>query len=244
MTRTIVITGAGAGLGRALARELTRRGEQTVLLGRTLEKLHSLVAELGQTSMAVECDVGNPESVRSAFAAIEKRHAHIDVLINNAAIYEPVLVREATDLQIHNALQTNLAGPIYCSRAALPLMQRGAQIINISTDTVVTPYAMFSLYQSTKAGLERFTAALRAEVEPAGIRVSLMRAGPMYDRESAWRVAPDVVKRFAEENIKRGIDSKKMPVSSFASAAKVITTLLDLPADVDIAAMHAEGHRP
>jgi meso-butanediol dehydrogenase/(S,S)-butanediol dehydrogenase/diacetyl reductase len=212
-------------------------------LGRTLTKLQKLAAELGPAALAVECDVGQPDSVRSAFTAIARQHPRVDVLINNAAIYEPFFVRDATDGQIDAALRTNLAGPIYCSRAAIPVMERGAQIINISTDTVASPYAMFSLYQSTKAGLERFTSALRTELEPAGIRVSLMRAGPMYDQDSAWRVDPATVKRFAEENLKRGIDSRKIPVSTFESAARAVCTLMDLPADLEVTTMWAEGHR-
>lgn len=243
MAKAVVVTGAGAGLGRAIARRIADRGDQVILLGRTLAKVQKVAGELGSSALAVECDVGQPDSVRAAFALIAKRHPTIDVLINNAAVYEPFFVEAATDAQIDAALRTNLAGPIYCSRAAIAVMPRGSQIINISTDTVATPYAMFSLYQSTKAGLERFSSALRTELEPSGIRVTLMRAGPMFDQDSGWRVDPAIVKRFAEENLKRGLDSRKTPVSSFVSAASTVCALLDMPADLDVVSLWAEGHR-
>ena len=86
MTKVVVITGAGKGLGRAIARHIAARGDQVVLLGRTLSNVQTVAAELGSPAFALECDVGQPESVRAAFASIAQRHSGIDVLINNAAI--------------------------------------------------------------------------------------------------------------------------------------------------------------
>src|SRR5262249_27799256 len=132
MGRCIAVTGAGAGLGRALARRLAADGETIILLGRTRARLDTLAAELGPAAHVSVCDVANADSVRAACAALAERHPKIDVLINNAAIYQPFFVKDATDEQITAALTTNFAGPIYCSRAFIPMMQRGAHIINIS----------------------------------------------------------------------------------------------------------------
>src|SRR5579862_126312 len=99
------------GLGRALARRFAADGHHVVLLARTLAKVQEAAAELGDRAMAVACDVGLPDSVRAAFAAIAKRHPRIDVLINNAAVYEPFLIAEARDDQILNSVATNLTGP-------------------------------------------------------------------------------------------------------------------------------------
>ena len=118
VAKTIVITGAGMGLGRALARRFAKDGETVILLGRTLSKVQDLADELGTPHFAVECDVGSSDSVRAAFAAIAARHPKIDVLINNAAIYEPFMVENGTDEQIMGSISTNLAGPIYTCRAA------------------------------------------------------------------------------------------------------------------------------
>ena len=80
MGKTIVITGAGVGLGRALARRFAKEGETVILLGRTLSKVQAVADELGEPAFAVQCDVGVPDSVRTAFAAIAERHPKIDVL--------------------------------------------------------------------------------------------------------------------------------------------------------------------
>ena len=115
MAKTIIITGAGAGLGRTLAQRFANDGEKVILLGRTLSKLQALADELGPAACAVECDVANPDSVRSAFAAITDSHRQIDVLINNAAVYEPFFIADANDEQILAPLLTNFAGPIFCA---------------------------------------------------------------------------------------------------------------------------------
>jgi len=244
MGKCIVVTGAGSGLGRALARRLAADGHTIILIGRTPARLDAVAAELGEPSRVVVCDVGSADSVQAAFNTIGERHPGIDVLINNAAIYEPFFVKDATDTQIASAVSTNLTGPIYCTRAAIPMMKRGGHIINVSSETVVLPHAMFSLYQSSKAGLERFTEALDAELKPDGIRVTMVRAGQMMDADSKPAANASVARRFAEENLKRGLDLRARPISSFNSVADVFSTLVNLPADVNVPSMTLEARHP
>jgi NAD(P)-dependent dehydrogenase (short-subunit alcohol dehydrogenase family) len=242
--RCIAVTGAASGLGRALARRLASDGDTIILLGRTRATLDAVATELGPPCYAIVCDVASADSVGTAFATIAERHRKVDVLINNAAIYQPFFVKDATDGQIAAAVMTNFAGPIYCSRAVIPMMQRGSHIINISSETVGLPHAMFSLYQSSKAGLERFTEALHAELEPDGIRVTLVRAGQMMDADSKSPADGEVARRFAEENLKRGLDLRARPISTFSSVADVLRMLIGLPDDVNVPRIILEARRP
>lgn len=243
MAKVIVITGAGMGLGRATARRLAADGNTLVLLGRTLSKVEKVADELGHGAFGVACDVSSADSVRAAFASIAERHAKIDVLINNAAIYQPFLVTEATDEQIAASLATNMAGPVYCCRAAIPMMGRGAHIINISSESAIMPFAMLSMYQSTKAGLERFSESLHAELMPDGIRVTMTRCGQMKDDDSTWDIDPAVAGRFVQSNMERGLNLRGRPISEFTSVAEVLRTLVNLPADVNIPHLTIEGWR-
>jgi NAD(P)-dependent dehydrogenase (short-subunit alcohol dehydrogenase family) len=227
-----------------LARRLAHEGDTIVLLGRTPAALDAVAAELGGDSYSMLCDVASADSVRAAFAAIAERHPGIDVLINNAGVYQPFFVKDATDAQIGAAVMTNFAGPIYCSRAVIPMMQKGGHIINISSETVGLPHAMFSLYQSSKAGLERFTEALHAELEPHGIRVTLVRAGQMMDADSKPPAAGELARKFAEENLKRGLDFRARPISSFSSVAAVLRMLIHLPGDVNVPQLFLEARHP
>jgi meso-butanediol dehydrogenase/(S,S)-butanediol dehydrogenase/diacetyl reductase len=243
LSKIIVITGAGKGLGRALARRFAADGEQVVLLARTQSKIDQVAAEIGARATAVACDVASPDSVRAAFAAIAKRHPEIHVLINNAGIYEPFMIEEARDEQILASLSTNLAGPIFCTREALALLPRGGHIINVSSESVGEPFFMHSLYRSTKAGLEKFSEAMCRELAPRGIRVTAVRAGAMMDEDSVLDLAPDVRKRFVEGNMAAGIDFRERPISPFASVTDAFRSLIDLPQSVhaDFVSLHARA---
>jgi meso-butanediol dehydrogenase/(S,S)-butanediol dehydrogenase/diacetyl reductase len=243
MGKVIAITGAGSGLGRALARQLASDGNTIILLGRTRVRLDAVAAELGGSSCALQCDVADVESIRGAFTTIAERHPKLDVLINNAAVYQPFFVKDATDAQIEAAVATNFAGPIYCSRAVIRMMQKGSHIINISSETVILPHAMFSLYQSSKAGLERFTEALHAELMPDGIRVTMVRAGQMMDADSKPVADAEIGRRFAAENLKRGLDLRARPISSFKSVAEVLSVLISLPDDVNVSQVTLEARQ-
>ena len=243
--KTIVITGAGIGLGRALARRFASEGETVILLGRTFSKVQALAEELGEPHFAVECDVQSPDAVRAAFAMIAKRHPKIDVLINNAAIYEPFKVKDATDQQIMAPVMTNFAGPIFTCRAAIPMMEKGAQIINVTSESVALEFPMLSLYMSSKAGLERFSQSLHKELDPAGIRVSVVRCGPMYEEGKAnphWD--PEAAQMFYKLCLESGINMMQRGISQVGSVTGIFRALLDLPPDLRILHVSLEGRIP
>lgn len=245
MGKTIVITGAGLGLGRALSRRFAEEGETVVLLGRTLSKVQELAEELGEPHYAVECDVGSPDSVRAAFATIAERSGKIDVLINNAAIYEPFMVKDATDAQILSIMNTNFAGPIFTCRAAIPLMASGATILNVTSESVALEFPMLSLYASTKGGVERFTESLSKELEPSGIRVTTVRAGPMYEigKPMATNWDPAAAQQFHQLCVAAGIDLTKRPISNVTSVTGVFRALIDLAPDVRVTHASIEARR-
>lgn len=243
MSKVIVITGAGVGLGRALARRFVGDGHSVALLGRTAAKVEAVAGELGDVALAVGCDVGDPDSVRSAFAAIEARFGRVDVLINNAAIFEPYKIVDATDQKILSAVATNLAGPMFCSRSAIPLMGPGSHIINVTSESVDMPFPHFCVYQSTKAGAERFSKSLAQELEPDGIRVSTVRAGSMFEEGKGWDVDPQAAMAFHEAAVKVGINLAEKPLSQFTSVLGVVDLLINLPADLNIEHLNLKARR-
>jgi meso-butanediol dehydrogenase / (S,S)-butanediol dehydrogenase / diacetyl reductase len=244
VAKVIVITGAGDGLGRALARRFAADGESVVLLGRTLAKVEAAAAEIGQRALAVACDVRSPDSVRSAFAAIAAQHSRIDVLINNAALYEPFLIAEASDAQLLDIVGTNLTGPMLCARAAIPLMGRGGLIVNVSSESVGMVLPLMVVYQSTKAGLERFSEGLHHELESSGIRVTSVRAGSMYEAGKVWNIDPAAAAAFQKATAAIGINLRERPISQFHSVTNVFRALLDLPADITLHHVGLHARKP
>ncbi len=244
MSKVIVITGAGVGLGRALARRFAADGETVVLLGRTLAKVQAVAAEIGARAMAVECDVASPDSVRTAFATIAKQHPKIDVLINNAAVYEPFLIADATDEQIVSIIDINLKGTVFCSRAAIPMMGSGSHIINVSSESVEMKYPYLVLYQSSKAGMERFSEGLHHELDPSGIKVTIVRAGQMYEegKTSGWD--PAIAMRFMQAAMAAGLNLRERPMSHVNSVTSVFRAVIDMPPDLQTPVVTIHGRKP
>lgn len=244
MTKTMVITGAGVGLGRALARRFAADGDHVVLLGRTQSKLDAVAASLGEQATAIACDVSSPDSVRRAFARIEASRGTVDVLINNAALFEPYKIVDARDEQITGAIMTNLAGAMFCARAAIPLMKKDGHIINITSESVGMPFPHLSVYRASKAGLEQFSNALAQELEADGIRVTNVRAGQMYEEGKSWDVDPEARAAFGKAAIAAGINLLDRPLSQFDSVTEVFRKLIDLPADVHVGSIGLGARHP
>jgi NAD(P)-dependent dehydrogenase (short-subunit alcohol dehydrogenase family) len=244
VSKTIVITGAGDGLGRALARRFAADGETVILLGRTLSKVQSVADELGAPHFALECDVSNPDSVRAAFAEVAVRHPKIDVLINNAAIYEPFALGEVRDDQIVTQLMTNLAGPIFCAREALPLFGGSGHIINVSSESVQVKMPMLWLYAGAKAGLEFVSDMWARELEADGVRVTVVQAGQMMDETKTGTSWPmDVAIRFMQENAKVGLNLRERPLTHYNSVTDAFRAVLDTPADLHIGTVALSARR-
>lgn len=244
MGKTIVITGAGDGLGRALARRFAKDKETVILLGRTMSKVQAVADEIGAPHFALECDVANPDSVRAAFKAIAEKYPKIDVLINNAAVYEPFTLAEVTDAQITSQININLAGPIYCAREALPLLRGGGHIINVTSESVPLKMPMLWMYAGTKTALEYISDMWVRELEPEGIRVTIVQAGMMMDETKTGSSWPqDVSMRFGMENAKVGINLRERPISHYNSATTAFRAILDAPADLHMQMVVLRGNR-
>jgi NAD(P)-dependent dehydrogenase (short-subunit alcohol dehydrogenase family) len=166
------------------------------------------------------------------------------VLINNAAIFEPFLVTEATDEQILGTLATNLGGPILCARSAIPMMGRGGHIINVSSESIELPFPHLIMYQTSKAGLERFGLVLQRELEPSGIRVTNVRAGQMMEEGKVWNVDPARQMRFAKAAMEAGLNLRERPIAQFTSVTNVFRALIDLPADVHAGTIMLSARKP
>jgi meso-butanediol dehydrogenase / (S,S)-butanediol dehydrogenase / diacetyl reductase len=245
MARTIVITGAGDGLGRALARRFASDGDTVVLLGRTLAKVEAVAQEIGEQHMAVQCDVGDPGSVRAAFEKIAERHPKIDVLINNAGIFEPFTLAESDDAKVIAMMLTNFGGPIFVTREGLKLMERGGHVINVTSESVRVKFPMLWMYESTKAAVEHMSESIGRDLEAEGIRMTALRAGQMMDETktaTAWPM--DVAMRFHEQCAAAGINPRERPIAHYNAVTDAFRAVIDSPPQVHIPFVALSAWKP
>jgi meso-butanediol dehydrogenase/(S,S)-butanediol dehydrogenase/diacetyl reductase len=176
--KNAVVTGASRGLGRAISEALAAQGARVAMLARGEAELMHAAASI-TNALPLVCDLTDPNAVRVAFATIERSLGGADILINNAAVASPQPVEEADDRLAQLDVATNILAPLYCMRSAIASMRRrgAGDIINVSSESVHTPYPFLSLYAATKAALETLTAGLRIELRGSNIRVAVFRSG-------------------------------------------------------------------
>ncbi len=174
--RTALLTGATGGLGRAIAAALAERGVKLVLSGRVAEALEALAAELpGDGHRVLAADLAEPgEAERLAAEA-----GAIDVLVANAGLPAAGRVDDFTAEQVKRALRVNLESPMMLARALYPAMlERGSgHLVFIASLAGKSPAPRSSIYNATKFGLRGFALALRTDLAPQGIGVSIVSPG-------------------------------------------------------------------
>src|SRR5438552_11583978 len=178
-----VVTGAGRGIGAAIALRLARLGANVVLCGRTLKPLQATAERItaeGGCAEAVTCDVSDLGSVQALAAKIEQTFGRIDILVNNAGIggFAGPL-HEMTPESWEKILNTNLRGVFYCIRTFAPMMIRGkgGHIVNISSLAGKNPLPNGAAYAASKWGLNGLTYSIAEELRQHNIRVSVVCPG-------------------------------------------------------------------
>ncbi|MCZ6821963.1 MAG: SDR family oxidoreductase [Deltaproteobacteria bacterium] len=179
--KVVVVTGAAAGIGRALCLRFGRAGARVAPLDRDAAGLEALVRELAQAgidAIPAACDVSQPNQCRSALAVIEKRLGGIDVLINNAGItHRSAFTR--TDISVYERIMAvNFFGSLHCTKAALDsLLKRKGMIIVISSIAGFSPLLGRSGYSASKHALNGFFETLRCELAGHGVQVMIVCPG-------------------------------------------------------------------
>ncbi|MCW4461257.1 oxidoreductase [Sphingomonas sp. BT-65] len=179
MARTWFITGASSGFGRALAEAALARGDSAVLAARRGDALRALAEGHGERALPVTLDVTDETSRRAAIAAALDRFGRVDVLANIAGRGSLGAAEEFAPDQLRDQMEVNFFGPVELTRALLPAMrgQRSGHILNLTSIGGLISMGGFSVYCASKFALEGWSEALRDEVRPLGIHVTIVEPG-------------------------------------------------------------------
>jgi NAD(P)-dependent dehydrogenase (short-subunit alcohol dehydrogenase family) len=176
---TWLITGCSTGLGRALAEAVIASGHSAVVTARDVEKVADLAADKSDRVLPLPLDVTDTAQIRYAVGKAEEQFGGIDVLVNNAGYGYRAAVEEGDDSDIRALFETQFFGAVAMIKAVLPGMRarRSGAIVNISTIGVQIMPAGSGYYAASKAALEAMSGALRGELQPLGISVTVVEPG-------------------------------------------------------------------
>jgi NAD(P)-dependent dehydrogenase (short-subunit alcohol dehydrogenase family) len=180
--RTAVITGAGQGIGAAVARALAGAGATVVLAGRTESKVEAVAAELrgrGRTAWAVGCDAADPAGVKRLAEAARERIGPVDILVNNAGVASSARLDRTSLEEWERMLRVNATGPFLCTQAFVPgMMERGwGRVVTVASVAGVSGAKYISAYTASKHAVVGLTRAVAAEVAAHGVTVNAVCPG-------------------------------------------------------------------
>ena len=226
-----VVTGAGRGIGAAIAKQLASMGAATVLCGRTRKPLQataSAIAQAGAQAKVIPCDVTDLHSVEEAARQVETEFSRLDILVNNAGLggFGGPLHLMPPD-SWDQVLNTNLRGVYYCIRAFAPIMirARSGHIINISSLAGKNPLPNGAAYAASKWGLNGLSYSVAEELRGHNIRVEVICPGSV-DTELSPHAGKDPRKMLQPEDVAHVVEMLVTQApQSFASEVLIRPTL-------------------
>jgi 3-oxoacyl-[acyl-carrier protein] reductase len=223
--KTALVTGAGTGIGRAIALELARAGAQVALAGRRVEPLEAVrqeVGRLGGTAHVHPADVSDAAQATELVAVAKSSLGRLDILVNNAGkSYDALLLRMKWDA-LDEALAVNLKSMFFLSAAAgkVMLSQKGGSIVNITSVVAITGNAGQSAYVAAKAGVIGLTKSLAHELGSRNIRVNAVAPG-FVETDMTATLAPALKETYKQ----------RVPLERFGSPEEVAKVVSFLASD-------------
>lgn len=241
--RAALVTGAGRGIGRAIAERFAAEGAAVALVSRTPSEVEAVtagIADCGGRAIALVADVADPEQVQRLRRDAVAAFGAIDILVNNAGINAPAPFVGTSHEEWDRVVRINLYGAIHCARVFAEDMVRqgrGGSIVNISSIHAYRAEPLASSYDVAKGGLDQLTRALAIELAPHGIRVNSVAPGFI---DTAMAVTPDGVNELETEAFQANyVEGRRIPLARAGEPAEVASAALFL-ASAD--ASYVTGH--
>lgn len=174
--RRWLVTGASRGIGLAIARVASERGDRVCLVGRGPD-IAEIAAGLGPDAIGISADVTRPDDIARLAREVETRWGGLDVLVNNAGLHRGGTIDRVADEDWDATLATNLTGPMRLIRALLPQIPVGGAVVNVGAVVGFRGFPGDSCYGASKAGLAGLTQVLAAELARRQVRVNMVVPG-------------------------------------------------------------------
>ncbi len=226
-----VVTGAGSGIGRAVAVELAASGWSVALAGRRAQPLAETAELAGGDTLPVPTDVSDPASVTALFAAVQDHYGRLDLLFNNAGTFGPggTPTEELTHADWQSVVDVNITGAFLCAQAAYRRMKsqspQGGRIINNGSISAHAPRPHSIAYTTTKHAMTGLTKSLSLDGRPYGIAVGQIDIG---------NAATDMTERMRTGILQANGELAVEPVMDVRDVARTVRHMADLPPAANI----------
>ena len=179
MARVWFITGTTRGFGRVWAQAALERGDSVAATARDTRTLEDLAAAHGERLLALQLDVTDKAGIEESVRSAHEHFGRVDVVVNNAGYGQFGAIEELTEQEARRQIETNMFGPLWVTKAVVPLLreQRSGHIIQVSSIGGVMAFPVLGLYHASKWGLEGFSQSLAAELAEFGVHVTLVEPG-------------------------------------------------------------------
>ncbi len=230
--KVVIVTGAGSGIGRAVARAFLAQGDGVALLGRRAQALEA-AAEGHPQALCVACDVTDEAAVDAAFAAVVARFGRVDVLFNNAGLFSPSRTIDETPVEVwRQVVEVNLTGAFLCARAAFRQMRaqvpQGGRIINNGSISAQAPRPGSAPYTASKHGVSGLTKTIALDGRPFDIACGQIDIG-----NALTGMAAPMTQGVPQAD--GGI--RPEPVMDVAEVARAVLHMAGLPLSANVLAM-------
>ncbi|MDQ0904560.1 NAD(P)-dependent dehydrogenase (short-subunit alcohol dehydrogenase family) [Streptomyces canus] len=189
--KVAVVTGAGSGIGLAIARRFAAEGARVFLAGRRQEPLDAAVAEIGPAATGVRTDVSVQTDFDELYSVVREEAGRIDVLVANAGSAVPQPLGEITEEAIDATFGTNVKGTIFTVQKALPLLSDGASIIVTGSTNALSPGTSLATYGASKAAVRNLVRSWALSAQERKFRVNVLTPGPTETPGLVGAVGPD-----------------------------------------------------
>ena len=229
--KVAIVTGAGSGIGRAVALALGREGYAVLLAGRRVEALAAVAREIGSRGLAVATDIADPQSVAALFARAKEKFGRLDLLFNNAGTGAPgtINLEDLTVAQWRAVVDTNLSGAFYCTQEAFRLMKaqdpRGGRIINNGSISAHVPRPNSAPYTATKHGITGLTRAASLDGRKYDIAVGQIDIG---------NAATDMTEKMKSGMPQANGTTAPEPTMDVENVARAVVYMASLPLDANV----------
>ena len=235
-----VVTGAGSGIGEAIAKRFAQEGATVVLFGRTEKSLERVASEIDSETLTVQGDISNLADLDKLYQTVNEKYGRVDALVANAGVAKLIPLKDVDESSYDYITNINLKGTYFTVQKAADLLAENGAVVMVSSGLDIKAAPGYSVYSATKAGVRSLARSFTLELAEKSVRVNVLSPGPITTPIMEKQGVPKEAMEDAFDQFKSVIPSNRIGrPEEMASAALFLAS--DESSYVNAAALYADG---